>query len=147
MLWGVTVNASLAHLLRFVQITDDGHKGGKDGQAEADSQNQCYYCNQVFQNANTLRRHCRQAHGKDRCHVCGLCNKAFKRATHLKVRTCVRTADCDAVDCIRLMVKLFQLITYSKEQCVGLRGIHGWGFGELQGRGKKCKMFVHSGLL
>uniref|UniRef100_G3NPW0 Zinc finger protein 236 n=1 Tax=Gasterosteus aculeatus aculeatus TaxID=481459 RepID=G3NPW0_GASAC len=58
--------------------------GGKDGQAEADSQNQCYYCNQVFQNANTLRRHCRQAHGKDRCHVCGLCNKAFKRATHLK---------------------------------------------------------------
>nr|XP_040021934.1 zinc finger protein 236-like isoform X2 [Gasterosteus aculeatus aculeatus] len=65
-------------------ITDDGHKGGKDGQAEADSQNQCYYCNQVFQNANTLRRHCRQAHGKDRCHVCGLCNKAFKRATHLK---------------------------------------------------------------
>ncbi|XP_037640983.1 zinc finger protein 236-like [Sebastes umbrosus] len=65
-------------------ITDDGHKGGKDGQTEADNRNQCYYCNQVCQNANTLRRHCRQAHGKDRCHVCSLCNKAFKRATHLK---------------------------------------------------------------
>uniref|UniRef100_A0A8C3A9L9 Zinc finger protein 236 n=1 Tax=Cyclopterus lumpus TaxID=8103 RepID=A0A8C3A9L9_CYCLU len=57
---------------------------GKDGQTEADNRNQCYYCNLVCQNANTLRRHCRQAHGKDRCHVCSLCNKAFKRATHLK---------------------------------------------------------------
>ncbi|XP_049902815.1 zinc finger protein 236-like [Epinephelus moara] len=65
-------------------IADDSHKGGKDGQMEADNRNQCYYCNQVCQNANTLRRHCRQAHGKDRCHVCSLCNKAFKRATHLK---------------------------------------------------------------
>ncbi|XP_034729238.1 zinc finger protein 236-like [Etheostoma cragini] len=65
-------------------MTDNGHKGGKDGQTEADNRNQCYYCNQVCQNANTLRRHCRQAHGKDRCHVCTLCNKAFKRATHLK---------------------------------------------------------------
>ncbi|XP_063736302.1 zinc finger protein 236-like isoform X3 [Eleginops maclovinus] len=65
-------------------MTDDCHKGGKDGQMEADTRNQCYYCNEVFQNANTLRRHCRQAHGKDRCHVCTLCNKAFKRATHLK---------------------------------------------------------------
>ncbi|XP_056236976.1 zinc finger protein 236-like [Seriola aureovittata] len=65
-------------------ISDDGHKGGKDTQTEGDNRNQCYYCNQVCQNANTLRRHCRQAHGKDRCHVCSLCNKAFKRATHLK---------------------------------------------------------------
>lgn len=74
-----------------IQITVDGHKGGKDGQTEAENRNQCYYCNQVFQNANTLRRHCRQAHGKDRCHVCTLCNKAFKRATHLKVRACGKT--------------------------------------------------------
>uniref|UniRef100_A0A671WLP4 Zinc finger protein 236 n=1 Tax=Sparus aurata TaxID=8175 RepID=A0A671WLP4_SPAAU len=65
--------------------SDNGYNvSGKDGQTEADSRNQCYYCSQVFQNANTLRRHCRQAHGKDRCHVCSLCNKAFKRATHLK---------------------------------------------------------------
>ncbi|KAM3872736.1 zinc finger protein 236 [Diretmus argenteus] len=65
-------------------IADDGHECVKDGQAETDNRNQCYYCNQVCQNANTLRRHCRQAHGKDRCHVCRLCSKAFKRATHLK---------------------------------------------------------------
>uniref|UniRef100_A0A3Q3IK56 Zinc finger protein 865 n=1 Tax=Monopterus albus TaxID=43700 RepID=A0A3Q3IK56_MONAL len=66
--------------------SDNGYNvsGGKDAQTEADNRNQCYYCNQVCQNANTLRRHCRQAHGKDRCHVCSLCNKAFKRATHLK---------------------------------------------------------------
>ncbi|XP_035808978.2 zinc finger protein 236 isoform X2 [Amphiprion ocellaris] len=61
-----------------------GHKGGKDPQTETDNRNQCFYCNQLCQNANTLRRHCRQAHGKDRCHVCTLCRKAFKRATHLK---------------------------------------------------------------
>uniref|UniRef100_A0AAQ5YA70 C2H2-type domain-containing protein n=1 Tax=Amphiprion ocellaris TaxID=80972 RepID=A0AAQ5YA70_AMPOC len=53
-------------------------------QTETDNRNQCFYCNQLCQNANTLRRHCRQAHGKDRCHVCTLCRKAFKRATHLK---------------------------------------------------------------
>ncbi|XP_048848469.1 zinc finger protein 236-like isoform X2 [Brienomyrus brachyistius] len=44
----------------------------------------CFYCSQVFLSAVMLRRHCRQAHGKDRCHVCRMCNKAFKRATHLK---------------------------------------------------------------
>ncbi|XP_063343312.1 zinc finger protein 236-like [Pelmatolapia mariae] len=69
--------------------TDNGYtistdKGGKGLQVDTDNRNQCFYCNQVCQNANTLRRHCRQAHGKDRCHVCSLCRKAFKRATHLK---------------------------------------------------------------
>lgn len=71
-------------LFALLQITVDD-KGRKHSQSGAENQNQCYYCNQVFQNANSLRRHCRQAHGKDRCHVCGVCNKAFKRATHLKV--------------------------------------------------------------
>lgn len=71
----------------WIQISDDGHKAGKDAQPEGDNRNQCYYCNLVCRNANALRRHCRQAHGKDRCHVCSLCNKAFKRATHLKVGT------------------------------------------------------------
>uniref|UniRef100_A0A3B3H3J5 C2H2-type domain-containing protein n=1 Tax=Oryzias latipes TaxID=8090 RepID=A0A3B3H3J5_ORYLA len=63
-----------------------GHalKCGKDPQMNTDNRNQCYYCDQMFQNANALRRHCRQAHGKDRCHVCSVCRKAFKRATHLK---------------------------------------------------------------
>uniref|UniRef100_A0A665T090 C2H2-type domain-containing protein n=1 Tax=Echeneis naucrates TaxID=173247 RepID=A0A665T090_ECHNA len=68
--------------------SDNGYNvsvlAAKDTETESDNRNQCYYCNQVCQNANTLRRHCRQAHGKDRCHVCSLCNKAFKRATHLK---------------------------------------------------------------
>ncbi|CAG12844.1 unnamed protein product, partial [Tetraodon nigroviridis] len=63
---------------------EDGHKGVKDGQLEAVSRYQCYDCHQVCQNANALRRHCRQAHGKDRCHICPVCDKAFKRATHLK---------------------------------------------------------------
>ncbi|XP_054898100.1 zinc finger protein 236-like isoform X2 [Poeciliopsis prolifica] len=62
----------------------DGGEGGKDSQLDMESRNQCYYCNQLCENANALRRHCKQAHGKDRCHVCGVCKKAFKRATHLK---------------------------------------------------------------
>ncbi|XP_066572159.1 zinc finger protein 236 isoform X1 [Amia ocellicauda] len=57
----------------------------KDGAAEQSNQlSQCFYCNHVFLTAIMLRRHCRQAHGKERCHVCRICNKAFKRATHLK---------------------------------------------------------------
>ncbi|XP_053736407.1 zinc finger protein 236-like isoform X1 [Synchiropus splendidus] len=65
-------------------MTDGGQKSEKGDHSETDSRNQCYYCNQTFQNANMLRRHCRLAHGKDRCHVCSVCNKAFKRSTHLK---------------------------------------------------------------
>ncbi|RVE62310.1 hypothetical protein OJAV_G00155830 [Oryzias javanicus] len=61
-----------------------GLKGGKDPQMNTDNRNHCFYCNEVFQNANALRRHCRLTHGKDRCHVCSVCRKAFKRATHLK---------------------------------------------------------------
>lgn len=52
--------------------------------AEARRKHQCYYCGELMLTANSLRRHCRQTHGKDRCHVCHVCNKAFKRATHLK---------------------------------------------------------------
>uniref|UniRef100_A0A8C6KRZ1 Zinc finger protein 236 n=1 Tax=Nothobranchius furzeri TaxID=105023 RepID=A0A8C6KRZ1_NOTFU len=62
----------------------NGYNVSKDPQSVMDSQNQCFYCIQVFDNPNSLRRHCKQAHGKDRCHVCRICNKAFKRATHLK---------------------------------------------------------------
>ncbi|XP_022528889.2 zinc finger protein 236 isoform X1 [Astyanax mexicanus] len=45
---------------------------------------QCFYCSQTLPTANALRRHCRTTHGKERCHVCRVCSKAFKRATHLK---------------------------------------------------------------
>lgn len=70
------------------QIACGGPKGGKAGQLGAASRYQCYDCNHVCQNANALRRHCRQAHGRDRCHICPVCDKAFKRATHLKVGRC-----------------------------------------------------------
>uniref|UniRef100_A0A3B4E3D5 C2H2-type domain-containing protein n=1 Tax=Pygocentrus nattereri TaxID=42514 RepID=A0A3B4E3D5_PYGNA len=53
--------------------------------SEVDVQlNQCFYCSQTLPTANALRRHCRTMHGKERCHVCRVCSKAFKRATHLK---------------------------------------------------------------
>uniref|UniRef100_A0AAY4EIS5 C2H2-type domain-containing protein n=1 Tax=Denticeps clupeoides TaxID=299321 RepID=A0AAY4EIS5_9TELE len=57
---------------------------GKEEQSESQPLNQCFYCDQEFLTANMLRRHCKQTHGKERCHVCRVCNKAFKRATHLK---------------------------------------------------------------
>ncbi|XP_029536016.2 zinc finger protein 236-like isoform X3 [Oncorhynchus nerka] len=66
------------------RLSEEGQAVGKEDQGENQKQNQCFYCDQVCQSANTLRRHCRQAHGKDRCHVCRVCGKAFKRATHLK---------------------------------------------------------------
>ncbi|KAA0703564.1 Zinc finger protein 236 [Triplophysa tibetana] len=52
--------------------------------ADMQQKHQCYYCSETLLTANALRRHCRQVHGKDRCHVCHVCKKAFKRATHLK---------------------------------------------------------------
>ncbi|XP_024241876.1 zinc finger protein 236 isoform X2 [Oncorhynchus tshawytscha] len=66
------------------RLSEEGQAVGKEDQGHNQKQNQCFYCDQVCQSANTLRRHCRQAHGKDRCHVCRVCGKAFKRATHLK---------------------------------------------------------------
>ncbi|XP_061676485.1 zinc finger protein 236-like isoform X4 [Syngnathoides biaculeatus] len=65
-------------------IGNDSHKSRKADTTEADNQHKCFYCNLVCPNANSLRRHCRQVHSKDRCHVCSICNKAFKRAMHLK---------------------------------------------------------------
>nr|XP_023835956.1 zinc finger protein 236-like [Salvelinus alpinus] len=66
------------------RLSEEGQAVEKEDQGENQKQNQCFYCDQVCQSANTLRRHCRQAHGKERCHVCRVCGKAFKRATHLK---------------------------------------------------------------
>ncbi|XP_061919552.1 zinc finger protein 236-like [Entelurus aequoreus] len=65
-------------------MANKGSKGEKGDSTEADNQHTCFYCALVFQNANSLRRHCRQAHSNDRCYVCNICNKAFKRAMHLK---------------------------------------------------------------
>uniref|UniRef100_A0A3P8VUU0 Zinc finger protein 236 n=1 Tax=Cynoglossus semilaevis TaxID=244447 RepID=A0A3P8VUU0_CYNSE len=51
---------------------------------DGENNNHCYYCDKVYETANGLKHHCKQVHGKDRCFVCVVCNKAFKRATHLK---------------------------------------------------------------
>ncbi|KAK7157137.1 hypothetical protein R3I93_008569 [Phoxinus phoxinus] len=56
----------------------------EEKEAEPKQKHQCFYCSQTLLTANALRRHCRQEHGKERCHVCRVCSKAFKRATHLK---------------------------------------------------------------
>ncbi|KAK1173366.1 zinc finger protein 236-like isoform X1 [Acipenser oxyrinchus oxyrinchus] len=70
------------NVYRVTEVTRDLTK---DSEVEQSGQlNQCFYCNQVFLTGIMLRRHCEQAHGKERCHVCRICNKAFKRATHLK---------------------------------------------------------------
>ncbi|KAG7319548.1 hypothetical protein KOW79_016691 [Hemibagrus wyckioides] len=58
---------------------------------ETKAANQCFYCNMEFPSAAVLRRHWRIAHGKERCYVCGVCNKAFKRQTHLKEHEFVHT--------------------------------------------------------
>jgi hypothetical protein len=36
--------------------------------------------------------HSKEVHGKERVHGCRVCRKAFKRATHLKVRQELRAA-------------------------------------------------------
>ncbi|XP_039592540.1 zinc finger protein 236-like isoform X1 [Polypterus senegalus] len=64
------------------RVTEVSRKDGQTDQSRL--LNQCFYCNQVFLTPIMLRRHYRHAHGKERCHVCRICNKAFKRATHLK---------------------------------------------------------------
>uniref|UniRef100_A0AAY5EC38 C2H2-type domain-containing protein n=2 Tax=Electrophorus electricus TaxID=8005 RepID=A0AAY5EC38_ELEEL len=56
----------------------------KDSDVEVQQVNQCFYCSETLPSPTALRRHCRLAHGKERCHVCHVCSKAFKRATHLK---------------------------------------------------------------
>ncbi|XP_008322189.1 zinc finger protein 236 isoform X2 [Cynoglossus semilaevis] len=65
-------------------IPDDGQKSEKDDRTDGENNNHCYYCDKVYETANGLKHHCKQVHGKDRCFVCVVCNKAFKRATHLK---------------------------------------------------------------
>ncbi|XP_066507917.1 zinc finger protein 236-like [Hoplias malabaricus] len=60
----------------------EGHSEVKG--SEAVHLNRCFYCSETLPTANALRRHCKVTHGKERCHVCRVCNKAFKRATHLK---------------------------------------------------------------
>ncbi|XP_051573971.1 zinc finger protein 236-like isoform X2 [Myxocyprinus asiaticus] len=90
---GVASDGSVTLTLTDTQILDtvslslntqmvDSQSLEKD--SELQQKHECYYCSQTLNTVNALRRHCKQVHGRDRCHVCRVCNKAFKRATHLK---------------------------------------------------------------
>ncbi|XP_067305509.1 zinc finger protein 236-like [Pseudorasbora parva] len=83
----VTLTLSDTQILDTVSLnlnTQMMDQQSEEKEAEPKQKHQCYYCSQMLLTANALRRHCRQEHGKERCHVCRICGKAFKRATHLK---------------------------------------------------------------
>lgn len=68
------------------QVTDVAASLGPGGSAEKECRLQpCSECGRSFPSAALLQQHSKEAHGRERIHVCALCHKAFKRATHLKV--------------------------------------------------------------
>nr|XP_006001466.1 PREDICTED: zinc finger protein 236 isoform X1 [Latimeria chalumnae] len=73
------------------QITEASNNLPKDSVTEEEEQQvlQCFECDRTFSTGAILQHHCKEVHGKEgqgkeRIHVCHICNKAFKRATHLK---------------------------------------------------------------
>ncbi|KAI5278402.1 hypothetical protein MUG91_G133n24 [Manis pentadactyla] len=55
------------------------------GQPEKEGRlHQCLECGRTCSSAAVLLHHSREVHGRERIHVCPMCRKAFKRATHLK---------------------------------------------------------------
>lgn len=69
-----------------LQVTDISASLAQ-GQPEKEGRlQQCVECGRSFASSALLLQHSKEAHGRERIHVCPVCRKAFKRATHLKVR-------------------------------------------------------------
>ncbi|KAK2499373.1 hypothetical protein MC885_001907 [Smutsia gigantea] len=67
------------------QVADVPTSLAPSGQPEKEGQpHQCLECGRTCSSAAVLLHHNREAHGRERIHVCPMCRKAFKRATHLK---------------------------------------------------------------
>lgn len=85
-LLGCLACVSGSHRPRLLQVADvsalaPGSQPEKDSLAH-----QCLECTRTFSSAAVLAHHSKEAHGRERIHGCRICRKAFKRATHLKVR-------------------------------------------------------------
>lgn len=71
----------------LLQVTDVSASLAPGGTPEKEARlHACLECGCSFASAGLLLQHSKAAHGRERIHVCPACRKAFKRATHLKVR-------------------------------------------------------------
>uniref|UniRef100_A0A452RKD9 Zinc finger protein 236 n=1 Tax=Ursus americanus TaxID=9643 RepID=A0A452RKD9_URSAM len=68
----------IAYQVADVSVAQGGQPE-KEGRAH-----QCLECGRTCASAAMLLQHSKEVHGRERIHVCPVCRKAFKRATHLK---------------------------------------------------------------
>uniref|UniRef100_A0A7N5KRS1 Zinc finger protein 236 n=1 Tax=Ailuropoda melanoleuca TaxID=9646 RepID=A0A7N5KRS1_AILME len=68
----------IAYQVADVSVAQGGQPE-KEGRAH-----QCLECGRTCASATMLLQHSKEVHGRERIHVCPVCRKAFKRATHLK---------------------------------------------------------------